>query len=85
MGRETARAKGVARVRVFFPAGQGLALFDELGVPLGPEERDGCEATIERLHGELGEASLAELRAEGSAMALERAVAAALVLAHAPR
>ena len=54
-------------------------------MPLGPEERDGCEATIERLHGELGEASLAELRAEGSAMALERAVAAALVLAHAPR
>ena len=63
--------------------GAGLALFDELGVPLGPEERDGCEATIERLREALGEAGLAERRAEGGAAPLEQAVAAALELARA--
>lgn len=58
--------------------GAGTCLFEALGVPIGPEEREGYEATVARLTERLGEAAAAELQAEGRAMSLERAVAQAL-------
>lgn len=53
-------------------------MFDALGVPLGSDEREGYEATLELLREPLGAAALADADAEGRAMSAEAAVAHAL-------
>lgn len=58
--------------------GAGKSMFDALGVPVGSEEREGYEATLERLEEPLGDAALAKGAAEGRAMSPEQAVSYAL-------
>jgi predicted ATPase/DNA-binding SARP family transcriptional activator len=58
--------------------GAGEGLFEALGVPMGADDRDGYEATVEQLKERLGEAALADLQAEGRALSLEQAVAVAM-------
>jgi len=58
--------------------GAGIALLATLGIPIGPEERDGYERAVAGLRSELGEVSFARLEAEGRELSLEQAVAEAL-------
>jgi hypothetical protein len=44
---------------------------------MGADDREGYDATVERLKERLGETALAELQAEGRALSLEQAVAVA--------
>jgi predicted ATPase/DNA-binding SARP family transcriptional activator len=55
--------------------GAGEGLFEAIGVPMGADDREGYEATVEQLKERLGEAVLAELQAEGRALSIEQAVA----------
>ena len=77
---ELATASGEARAAARL-LGAGAAQFDELGVPLGPEEREGYARSLERLRDELGEGELERLLATGRALPLEDAVGEALALA----
>ena len=58
--------------------GTSDALFEELGVPMGDEEREGYERTVERLGVELGAEAFTALRAEGRALSAEEASREAL-------
>ncbi len=58
--------------------GAAEALYDELGISLGPEEQEGHERTAALLEGELGPDLLGRLRAEGRTLELEPAIAMAL-------
>ena len=60
--------------------GAGIALLAELGIPIGPEEREGYERAVARLEFALGQELFGRLEAEGRELPLEQAVAEALEL-----
>ncbi len=60
--------------------GAGIALLAELGIPIGPEEREGYERAVARLELALGQELFGRLEAEGRELPLEQAVAEALEL-----
>jgi len=51
-----------------------------LGIPIGPEERDGYERAVGELTLRLGEAAFARMVADGGELELEGAVAEALAV-----
>jgi hypothetical protein len=59
-------------------AGVAEALRDAIGCELDPTDRAFRERYLAQVHGQLGEARLAEVAAEGQAMTLEQAVCTAL-------
>ena len=71
---ELAAARGDAE-RAARLLGAGDALFEALGVAIGPEEADGYAQTVARLGAELGERQLDAVRAEGRAVLTDDALA----------
>jgi predicted ATPase/class 3 adenylate cyclase len=58
--------------------GAAEVLLEQLGIPLGPEERDGYEATVALLETQLRPDELAAANAAGRALGTEQAIAYAL-------
>jgi hypothetical protein len=58
--------------------GAADVLFEELGIPLGPEEREGYEATVALLETQLSSDELASANARGRDLGTEQAIAYAL-------
>ena len=73
LGAVTGHERSAARL-----LGAGVAMLEHLGIPIGPEEREGYERAVARLRIGLGEASFARLEAEGRELQLEQAVTEAL-------
>jgi predicted ATPase/DNA-binding SARP family transcriptional activator len=65
--------------------GAADALFEELGVPMGSEEKAGRERAVGLLRDALGEETFSSLRSEGGGLAPEQAAAAALDRLRGPR
>jgi predicted ATPase/DNA-binding SARP family transcriptional activator len=65
--------------------GAGTALFESLNVPIGDQERESYDVTVDRCKERLGERAFVELAEEASAMPLDELVACALATAHASR
>ncbi|MGI9110890.1 MAG: ATP-binding protein [Gaiellaceae bacterium] len=58
--------------------GAGIAMLEHLGIPIGPEERNGYERAVSGLQLRLGEASFRGLEADGRELTLAQAVAEAV-------
>ncbi len=58
--------------------GAGIAMLEHLGIPIGPEERNGYERAVSRLQLGLGEDAFARLEAEGRELPLAQAIAEAV-------
>jgi hypothetical protein len=61
------------------------ALFESLNVPIGEQERESYDVTVDQCKERLGERAFAELEDEGSGMPLDDVVADAVATAEAPR